>query len=827
MSLDTSAILCHYAAMQRDSIECLPIAPYLDGICAALLSSPSRFLVLTAETAAGKSTAVPVALLKHFKGKILMLEPRRIAALSVTNRVAQLLGERTGETAGCIMRMERHTSDRTRFVVMTEGVLIRMIQDDPLLEGVDVVVLDEAHERGINTDLALALLKETMAAREDLRIIIMSATMDTSSLSCYLASPPAPVINIPGKRYPVQTVYSTSSVTKAIIAEMAHLNPAEVMLVFLPGIKEIRQVKDDLMRSAELAGERAADSVKNASIMVMHSSVSLDEQKSVLTPPSALSPPRIVLSSAIAETSLTVPCVRVVIDCGLSRINRMNVASGMSELVTETESTFSAQQRRGRAGRTGPGRCVRLWAEGDKRLEKVDPEILRGDIMSLVLECSAWGDGICNMNKLQWLTAPSIGAWLAARDTLSMMGLLQNVEGQHRITKKGKAALQLGIHPRLACVALAGLGALPKGNDSKETDDGQLRFAASCAIEYSGDSPPSVQQKEMAELIRRLKTIDKEQHLGDSGEAGIITHAANKAHCLIAGFPDRLARLDKDGVHYRFPSGRAAALFKRETSGVLPAWIVAPDVAAFEREDRVRKWEAVNDSEAETWIKTHSETSTEVQFVQGTYRLTAKAITRYGKIVLSRRDIPITNATYIAAVCKAVRENGMEWLPLGETAKEFMRRARFYAHYGNKMLPSDEDLRRTAEKWLSPFVTGTTLTEAAVLDALRYCMAGDEVDRHVPRRIVLENGTSCKITYDESGGNIRPVASVIIQRVFGCTKTVRIMGVPVTFCLLSPARRPLQYTPDLEGFWHGTWHDVAKEMRGRYPKHDWSYAPKK
>lgn len=851
----------------------LPITPYLDEICKYLENSPTKSLVLTAPTASGKSTVVPIALLKHFTGKIIMLEPRRIAAIAVTSRIAELLGENVGESAGYIMRMERHTSKKTRLTVMTEGVFTRILQDDPMLEGIDVVVLDEAHERSINTDEALAFLKETMGVRGDLYVIVMSATMDTANLAAYLGNgaSPAPVIAIPDRRYSVETVYMgdngsplvgeckahrTISIgggvgirqTANAIADMAvaaintevkRLKNGEAMLVFLPGIKEIKQVQDTLLLS-EIQK-------KDIEVMLLHSSIPLDEQRLVLSSPSPLSPPRIILASAIAETSLTVPCVKIVIDSGLSRVNRMNVASGMSALTTETESTFSAEQRRGRAGRTGSGRCVRLWTESNKRLDKTDPEILRGDIIPLVLECSAWC-GVCDMDKLQWLSPPSANAWNAAKGVLEMMGLIEG----NRVTSLGKAAIKLGVHPRIACVALAG---------AINGDERGLEAAVSCAIDYSDYANASVKLRHRAE-VDLLKKV-KEQHITAdtlpyyTAASSLYSAFPSRALLLLAGFPDRLGRLEGDGVSYRFPSGRVAelnfcrygrgyigqdsseALYKNGhgdksnlyKGSVLPKWIVAPVVDAGERTGRVYDWKELDDDVAAAWLTQRVKERSDTVFENGTYKLKKTIYTHYGKIDISSRNAPVSREDYAAAVCAAVKEKGLDWLPLGEAARKFLSRARFYAaninrnglHVDNKY--DIDALKSNADKWLTPFITGGVLTETIVLDALRYFMNGQEIDRLVPRRITLSNGTACRVEYETIGNVIRPTVEVVIQKVYKVKETPLIMGVPITFRLLSPARRPVQVTDDLNGFWHGTWREVAKEMRARYPKHDWSYIP--
>ena len=463
-----------------ENLSSLPIFPFLNDICENLRKSESRFLVLTAETAAGKSTAVPIALLEHFDGKILMLEPRRLAASAIADRLSDLLGEETGGTVGYRLHLDSKVSARTRLEVITEAILTRRLQADPLLEDVNVIVLDEFHERSIHSDLALAFLKETMQLRDDLFVIVMSATIDYRSIAEYLGSKenPAPVMQIPGRQFPVEIEYKPNlSVAGAILEELktndSYIPPSksnsrssigksdcsafdknsrsDTILAFHPGIYEIRKTKSEL--------EEKLTSDSSAEILILHSSVPLSEQRKILRPCTVDSPRRVILSSAIAETSLTVPGVTIVVDSGLCRVNKMNVALGMEHLVTENESLFSAEQRAGRAGRVAAGKCVRLWGEHDVRLEQNQPEILRADLTQLVLECAEWG--ACEINKLDWLTPPSESAWNAAKFLLENLDCLETHEDSNgtkstKITEKGKAVLKFGLHPRLACVALAG-----------------------------------------------------------------------------------------------------------------------------------------------------------------------------------------------------------------------------------------------------------------------------------------------------------------------------------------------------------------------------------
>jgi len=772
-------------------IQQLPITPHLDTICTQLKASPSRFLVLTAETAAGKSTAVPLALLRHFAGKIYMLEPRRLAALAVASRTAELLGEPPGKTSGYIMHLESCVSAQTRFTVITEAVLTRMMQQDPSLEGTSVVVIDEFHERSVHADLALAFLKEAMQLRDDLFVIVMSATIDTTSVARYLgtAEAPAPVLAVKGHQFPVDVSYAgNTSAADAVMHELSAGKDDGSILVFLPGIADIRRT------AAELQAQGA-----DAEILVLHSSVSFSEQKKILEAPVPGSRRRVILSSAIAETSLTVPGVTTVIDSGKSRMNRMNVAAGMETLVTEDESLFSAEQRKGRAGRTAPGRCIRLWNEHDVRSTRTPPEILRSDIVPLVLECAQWG--VLERSRIDWLDAPPEGAWEAARRLLQDMGCLAP-----DITPLGKAALQMGLHPRLACVALAG------------------SVEKACAYSNYADAAPALQKKMKADCESRVQRCRAQ--FPELRQLSV-------PEPLFAGYPDRIAHRQQQDGSYQFPSGRVASLPReeRQRMAVFPEWIVAPDADAGEREGRIYAWEAADTQTTEQWLLQRAAVSTQVEFAGGgkgeSPRLRKTEIRSYGRLVLARRQLAADASDFTAAVCTAVKKEGLAWLPLSTQTEEFLLRAQFYARHSGNAEPETYTaarLQQDVQEWLPPFVTGTSLSADAVYQALRYHLDGAAVDANVPQRISMPNGKSFRVRYESiAGQDIRPVLEIIIQQAFGCFETPRIMGQPVLLRLLSPARRPLQVTDDLAGFWQNTWPEVCKEMKGRYPKHNWDY----
>ena len=870
----------------------LPIFPYLDQICENLKSSESRFLVLTAETAAGKSTAVPLALLEGFDGKILMLEPRRLAASAIADRLSDLLGEETGGTVGYRLHLDSKVSASTRLEVITEAILTRRLQSDPLLEDVNVIVLDEFHERSIHSDLVLAFLKETMLLRDDLFVIVMSATIDYRSIAEYLGSKenPAPVMQIPGRQFPVEVEYKPNlSVASAIFEELKkdashgrtglktndsykvpskneshlierHNSPdseknyrSDTILAFLPGIYEIRKTKSEL---EDYLSEADVD----CEILILHSSVPLSEQRKVLRPCSSDFPRRVILSSAIAETSLTVPGVTIVVDSGLCRVNKMNVALGMEHLVTENESLFSAEQRAGRAGRVSAGRCVRLWGQHDVRLQQNQPEILRADLTGLVLECAQWGAG--EIEKLDWLTEPSESAWNAAKFLLENLDCLESQEDSNgkkstKITEKGKAVLKLGLHPRLACVALAG--------------------GAEAVLPYSeyAQASPERQKIFLDDLKRRLKdcrfkaratatTLEghtDEDTLRESCHADSAPHGCGenayesknpRRNFLFEGFPDRLARLspetqpNADRGEYQFPSGRKAwlnrELLSQANLSSFPTWIVAVEVDAGERTGKIYSFEPLSENQAEEFLKEHAKSEIKTEFVGLTngsdfknLSVQKKEILSYGAIVLKEKKMPAESEDFALALCDLVSKKGLNSLPLDSKIENFLLRLEFYIKNQPKngqtglvsiseLQKNFDSLEKNAEEWLRPFVKSQKINAQDIYDALYWYLEGSEIDSKVPLQINLANGRKRKIFYEKKAdGEIVPTLEIIIQQIFGCFETPKILGKPVLLKLLSPASRPLQITNDLANFWNGAWIEICKEMKGRYPKHNWDY----
>ena len=847
--------------IESPQIKSLPIFPHLGEICAELKASPSRFLILTAETGAGKSTAVPLALLEEFPKKILMLQPRRLAAVNVASRVAELLGERVGQTAGYKVFLENKTSDSTRLEVMTEAILTRRLQADPSLEDASVVVLDEFHERSINADLALAFLKEAMQLRDDLYVIIMSATIDARRIARFCgtetdskAITPAPVLEIPGRTFPVQFFYKPElSVSAAVRWALSGLatdadgktgnagatgtcstpktagatdtastpkTAGRSILVFLPGIYEINKTFSEL-----------SDEISPAvQIERLHSSVSFDEQKKILSP-AAPGVTRVILSSSIAETSLTIPDVVCVIDSGLSRVSVMDNNVGATRLVTMSESEFSAAQRAGRAGRTQEGVCVRLWSQNEPRSKNPLPEILRSDLSELLLECAEWGSQ--DPAALEWLDPPAPSSWETARELLRLLNCLDK-NGQ--ITQLGRAALRLGIGPRLGCAAIYG--------------------GAAFVLPYSQykDSAPALQKKFVLNLERRLQDT-----VGSDGSARIAGNPENGGRFLglqkipdplLAGFPDRLAHRTADAGVYQFPSGRLAAL-KDYKGGLGPEWIVAVEADAGSSQGAIYSYKALDSVQLEEWILSRAQKKVVCDFENG--KVVKTEFTQYGKIILSQKNLKAEDADIKSALCYSVQKNGFDSLPLDEKIKAFLVKRKFYeqasaadgasdAGGGNLSLANDSSsaagslgqdtvppkrfdknwLTQNAAEWLAPFLTGNKISAQNVYDALYYFYDGSEVERKVPSKLELQTGRSVKVVYVD-GEKVVPTIEIIIQQIFGCFETPKVMGVPVLLKLLSPARRPLQITSDLENFWQNTWPEICKEMKGRYRKHNWDY----
>lgn len=838
------------------SLPPLPVTPYIPQIADTLKKSPSHFLVLTAETGAGKSTVIPAGLPEFFGGKILMTEPRRIAALSIAERVSEILEEPCGKTCGYKIHLENKTSRETKIEVVTEAILSRTLQNDPSLEGYSVILIDEFHERSVTTDLNLAFLREAMELRDDLYVIIMTATIETKKLSEYLGGPDqipgetVPVMEIPGRTFPVEVEYKPdSTMVRAICDELENVQRGQtpVILAFLPGIKEIRKTESELQNA--LGGAQSS----GTEIHVLHSSVSLSDQKKIFAPlPESTN--RVIISSAIAETSLTVPGVTTVIDSGLSRVNRLNISLGMETLVTEAESEFSAEQRKGRAGRLQAGRCIRLWSKNEPRQKSLLPEILRTDISSLVLECAAWGKNLSESENF-FLDSPSKAAIKSASEFLQNMNFL---DSSKKITERGRLALEAGVSPRLANLIL-----FAAENPALKED------AVSLILKYSNyaDSKSEMQNRFCDDIRSKITRAQNAlaEHDARSNKSDKGGQPSSKTALIFAGFSDRLAKKcpetfsgsakGNDKISYQFPNGHTAFLAKDLNFSQAPDWIIAPEVLATSSGGTIFDYECVTNNEAESLISDLIHEETECFFHEDQTKISKFVYTKYGKIILSEKKVNVTKEDSILAWCTQIRKKGLNSLNLSHKMQDFLTRADFYAVHANagtgsggasqgaqnaalaqapqgahsavpeddknttKSSPSLARLEAAPEEWLTPFLTDSKLTDEILYNAAYWYLDGATIDANVPTQMILENGRKIKVTYE----NGRPVIEIIIQRIFGCFENPKIMGVPVLLKLLSPASRPLQITEDLAGFWNGSWIEICKEMKGRYPKHNWDY----
>lgn len=800
--------------MKLNEIETFPVWKYTQEICNTLKNSPTRFLTLTAETGAGKSTILPLGLLEGFSGKILVTEPRRLAVLGTANRVAELLEEECGQTCGYKVHLDKKISKNTRLEFITEAICVKQLQENPEMEGISVVVIDEFHERSIHTDMVLAFLKEAMELRDDLYVIVMSATINTERLQKYLE---CPVMKIPGRMFPVAIEYRPEAELEKVI--IGQVQKGKTILVFIPSIGEIRKTQNKISEYFN-----SDDSVQ---IMILHSSITLEEQKKVLVPASE-KVCRIVLASAIAETSLTVPGVKVVIDTGLSRINKIDLNTGMETLVTEKETEFSSEQRCGRAGRTEEGKCIRLWHKEDRLLKEINPEILRTNLDELILECAE--RGVYSRTGIDWFDAPLESGWNVSQKQLQMNGCLGK---DGKITEKGRIALKLALPTRLACVAISGYDRKKKTLSEK---------AVSIIIKYSqySTSPEFLKNRFLQDLNERLTRFEKEIDLIQLAEKA-ENSAESGLPLIMCGFADRLAMLtgiNGEIAEYQFVGGKKAVL---TVAGKPNQWIVAPEVLSKSGKGVIFDYEPIDEKDLSCWIEENKSLEECCNFENGKIIKCQKE--KLGEIVIKTVKLPASENDYEKAWVGEVKEKGLEALPLDNKCQSLVLRWQMYKNFlckqGNDSFAFKPDttefytelekqLSENVSEWLLPFITGGKKVDShLVYESLYWYLNGAEIEKQVPALLVLENGVKCKVSYEKQkivdGERIKPVIEIIIQRVFGCKRIPEICGEKVLLKLLSPASRPLQITEDLENFWTGAWKDICKEMKGRYPKHNWDY----
>jgi ATP-dependent helicase HrpB len=743
-------------------------------------------VIVTAQPGAGKTTRVPPALLDEDlrdAGPLILLQPRRVAARAIAQRIAAERGWRIGEEVGWHIRHERRFGPRTRLLVATEGVLTARLQQDPLLSSFRTIVLDEFHERSIHADLAIALSKQAWLARDDLRILVMSATLDSGAVSAFLNA--CPVVDVPGRLHPLEVGYAPGVTVPDAIAETMRASRGDV-LCFLPGAFEIRRAIDEL----QARGVAAA-----AEILPLHGSLDSEAQDLALKPP-ALPRRRVIVATNIAETSVTVPGVTAVVDSGLHKVARYDAERGIDSLDVERITADAADQRAGRAARTAPGVVRRLWDARDRLRPHREPEIFRVDLSSTALDIVAWGG---DPRSFEWFERPSADAITAALSLLGRLGAIRD----GALTEIGRAMQRLPLHPRLARMLLAANGARQMAQACALLSERQLlppRTASTpsdllSAIDRWSDMPPHVQR------------VARDVEAGASGVNRPATLSEREfLKATLAGYPDRIAqRREPQSPRLRLASGAGAVIAPQ--SGVTGGeFLVALDVQESSRPNdpdaRVRLASLVD----REWLRP---TSVEVVHRYDDARGVVKAVEveRYDALVLAERIVEADPEKRAAILADAWARRG----PRGEDV-QLLRRLRFA---GVEVDVSD--------------VVGRAALAARALDDvdIASALSFDErqlVDRHAPAVIHVPSGRTARLEYEDDG---TVSASVKLQELFGLADTPRVgpRKEPVRLALLAPNGRPVQTTRDLRSFWNTTYVEVRKELRGRYPRHPWPEDP--
>ena len=785
-------------------------------------------VVVTAPPGAGKSTLLPLTILENLpEGKVLMLEPRRVAARQIAERMAWMLGEPVGRTVGYRMRFEQKVSAGTRIEVLTEGVLVRRLVDDPGLEGVSVVIFDEFHERNLTTEVALALTREAQQVlRPDLRMLVMSATIDTDALCRDLD---APLVESRGKMFPVEVVRGKEEAKPENAAELvaqtvrlAHRDHAGDILAFLPGEADIR-------RCAEHLGA----SLGETQVFPLYGMLSGEEQRRAIAP-SAPGSRKIVLATPIAETSLTIEGVRVVVDSGLCRKPVYDPQRGLSRLETVRISRDMADQRAGRAGRVAPGVCYRLWsAATEQRMPPVRvPEILEADLAPTVLAIAAWGES--RPERLPWLAPPPALSLRHARELLVELGAL---DANGCITPHGRALAGLPCHPRVAQMLLkadtperkalaADLAALLEEKDPLDTPEAgvYIRLKALRDARQSRREGRWIRMCRIAEQYRKMVRVPVDDADPDPFEAGAL---------LAAAYPERIAKAWKDGVgRFCLAGGDLAAV---DPSDPLAAseWLAVGSLhAAPGGVGRIFLAAPLGASDLKPYIRRRDVVAWDSR--QGS--VAARRESRVGQLAVSAQPLSdVPREEIVRVICEAARKEGTSMLDFSDEVQNLQRRVAAVAAWRPELeLPdlSTETVLERAPEWLPPFIGKATTT--AELKRIDLCAAlwslltfpqQQAVDRLAPSHITVPTGSRIRVEYRQ--GADAPVVRVRLQECFGLTDTPRVDDGrrPVLMELLSPGFKPVQLTTDLRSFWEGTYFEVRKELKRRDPKHAWPDDP--
>ncbi|WFW81874.1 ATP-dependent helicase HrpB [Citrobacter braakii] len=793
----------------------LPVAAVVPELLTALDASSQ--VLLTAPTGAGKSTWLPLRLLEHrgIKGRIILLEPRRLAARNVAQRLAELLNEKPGETVGYRMRAQSCVGPQTRLEVVTEGVLTRMIQRDPELTGVGLVILDEFHERSLQADLALALLLDVQQGlRDDLKLLIMSATLDNGRLQQML--PDAPTIVSEGRAFPVERRYQPLA-AHLRFAEAVAIATAELLrhesgslLLFLPGVGEIQRVQE------QLATRVGSDVL----LCPLYGALTLAEQRQAILP-APQGKRKVVLATNIAETSLTIEGIRLVVDCAQERVARYDARTGLTRLITQRISQASMTQRAGRAGRLEPGICLHLLAkeQAERAAAQGEPEILQSDLSGLLMELLQWG--CTDPEQLNWLDTPPAINLQAAKRLLQMLGALEG----DRLSARGQKMATLGNDPRLAAMLVSA------NNDNEAATAAKLAAileepprggSTDLAVAFSRNQPAWQQRSQ--QLLKRLNVRS-----GQPDNALLPS-------LLAQAFADRIARRRGQEGRYQLANGMGAMLDADDASG-RHEWLIAPLLLQGSASPDARILLALP-LDIEVLIQACPELlqqsdTIEWDETQGTLKALRRS--RIGQLTVKVQALakPSEEELHLAML-NGIRDKGLSVLNWTPEAEQFRLRLQCAANWlpeYNWPAVDEDSLLATLESWLLPHMSGVhslrALKALNVGQALRGLLDWSmlqRLDSELPAHYTVPTGSRIAIRYHEDNP---PVLAVRMQEMFGEAKTPTIAEgrVPLVLELLSPAQRPLQVTSDLSAFWQGSYREVQKEMKGRYPKHVWPDDP--
>ena len=822
--------------MSISNLPELPIHDILPELLSALAKSSAA--VLTAEPGSGKTTIAPLVLLDQpWLGgrKIIILEPRRLAARAAAARMSELVGDRVGGTIGYRVRFDSKVSRATRIEVVTEGILIRMLQNDPELGDTGLVIFDEFHERSLQGDLALALCLDARQLRQDLKVLVMSATIDSGEIGALLDN--SPVISGQGRCFPVSVEYlqrqSTESITGRTIKgiDKALVEQQGDILVFLPGAGEIRFVLDHYDKRTDLA------------CLPLYGDLPLEKQNLVFA--GVPGKRRLILATPIAETSLTIEGITTVVDSGQLKSPRFDPASGLTRLETIPISKGSAEQRAGRAGRLGPGHCYRLWTRGEQhsRPDFLPAEIINADLAPLMLELALWG--VSDPGQLVWIDPPRRGQINQARNILLDLGA---IDEKLAITPLGRQLANFPLHPRLALMLVHGrqqglsrlacrLAAILNNRDplkqeiGRQSTDIEERLQLLAIFERDGAGLVRAKGGDPAQCRRILREAGQYRKLlgktpKDSGQASAA------GNLLASAYPDRIAHKKPGSAQHLLASGQGAILPAGDHLGQAEL-LVAAKLHGGKKQGRIFLAASLSMDELRNDHAHLIETEKTVRWDAEQKRVVAVEEERFGSLVLSRKKWPGADPEQLSqCLLQGIRQSGITCLPWQKKSRELQARIQSAHLWQPDSWPdvADETLLQDLS-WLQPYLTGARgFNDLKKLDLVDILLARfswqeqQELDRIAPTHIKVASGSRIKLRYRP--GEV-PVLPVRIQQMFGCAETPTVAGgkIPVLIHLLSPAQRPIQVTSDLAAFWKTTYREVKKELAGRYPRHYWPENP--